>query len=162
MTSPSTAARTRARKVRRRPPTLLVVAAGAATVTLVGLTVPAAGSQLGLSLTRRPGTWTELYFPGADASVGSAGCRVAGQQVTVRFALGSHQHSAHRIAFRVVVRPARGTGAQRVARNDSRLVGAGRTSIVTTTLAAASSGVQEIAVTLPSTGAEITSRCEEL
>ena len=159
MTSPSTTRPHRARRDRRPPPTLVVAGVGAAVVALAGLLVPAAGHELGLSLSRQPGTWTELYFTDAGSASGGTGCRVEAGEVATRFTLVSHEASARELDYRVVVRPADGGASDDIATEDTVSVGAGGTATVSASLRAASDGEQRVVVTVPSTGAEITARC---
>lgn len=160
MTSPSTAGPTRAHRARRPPPTLVVAAVGAVVVALVGLLVPAVGHQLGLSLSRQPGTWTALYFTGAGSSSGAAGCSVDAGEVTTRFTLVSHEGDTRDVDYRVVVRPVGDAAATGVVREGTRAVAPGETATVTTSVPTASSRDQQVVVTLPDTGAQITARCQ--
>ncbi len=158
MTSPTSVLARDARS-NRRPPTLVVVVAGAALTALVGLVVPAAGHQLSVSLARQPGTWTELYFTDAQTSPGAARCAMDGGDVTTRFSLVSRETGARDVDYRVEVRPVRG-GEPGVARVGTRTVGAGETTVVSASLQAPSPGDQQVVVTLPGSGAEISTRCE--
>ncbi|SDT02630.1 hypothetical protein SAMN04488570_3326 [Nocardioides scoriae] len=160
MTSPSTAGPTRAHRARRPPPTLVVAAVVAVVVALVGFLLPPVGRQLGLSLSRQPGTWTALYFTGAGSSSGAAGCSVAAGEVTTRFTLVSHEGAAREVDYRVVVRPAADVGAADVVREGTRAVASGKTATVSTSVPTASPGDQQVVVTLPDTGAQITARCQ--
>lgn len=162
MTSPSTSAPATPAVApgRRPPPTWAVVAGVVVLVALLGLASPAVGRQLGLSATRQTATWTELYFTGGAAAPASgASCGDVVGQVRTRFTLVSHEDRTRTVDYRVEVVPERSAATAAVVREGSRTLAPGETARVSAALPASSSGAQRVVVTLPDTGAEITTRC---
>jgi hypothetical protein len=83
---------------------LPVTLVGLVVVALAALLVPSVRHQLGLSVTRKPARYVELYF--AEAASGrQAVCIRNGASIRVRFVIESHLERRRAVRYRVAIDP---------------------------------------------------------
>ena len=138
----------RTRWWQRTLPVVGVVVVLLAVASLLSSTVR---EQIGLSASRKPTSYVELFFATANARPGGVevACRTSGRQAAYSFALVSHLQRRTSVDYRVSVQPLK-KGAFRAKRTERALpVSPGRTVLVRHRLGVPASKAYVVTVTLP-------------